>query len=212
MQLTVIMQAMPSRVTLDATLKSLAESDLPLPEILYQPPDRTPIEFFLSVLDAMAAAPTDLVLRLEDDVLVNRHMLHNIATWTAPHDPRFGLGWLFDPGGSTQSVHDHIYQRVGETDRWHSGPLHGALGVLAWRRDIPQIRQYVDEYTTKHGIVFDLALAHAATQMNRFICVHAPSLIEHQPSTSCFAHFTHPVHDTSNGSFRPDYRRAELSQ
>ena len=210
MSLSVVIQAMPGRPALEKTLASLRASDLPDPTILYQPPDRTPVEFFLSVLDWMAQSPAELVLRLEDDVLVNQHSLHNIETWTAPHDAeRFGMGWLFDPGGTTQSVHDKIYQRVGETDRWHCGGLlHGALGTLAWTRDMPEIRQYAAEYLAEHGAVFDLALAHAVMRRGRCICVHAPSLLEHQESTSAFGHFTHPVHDTSNGSFFSSWRRS----
>jgi hypothetical protein len=39
------------------------------------------------------------ILRLEDDVLVNRYLLHNVCSWRSPHvEPKFGLGFLSVPG------------------------------------------------------------------------------------------------------------------
>jgi len=206
--LTVVIQAMPGRPALQKTLASIRESDLPEPTILYQPPDLTPVEFFLSVLDWMAAAPTELVLRLEDDVLVNRHILHNIQTWEAVHDPRFGLGWLYDPGGSTRTVHDVMYHRASE-DRWHSGPLHGAQAVLAWTRDMPTVRRQAGEYTAVHGLVFDVALAAPLPLLGKAVCIHAPSLAEHQFGQSTLGNYQHYIYDTSNGTFDLDWRRSK---
>jgi hypothetical protein len=40
--------------------------------------------------------PADLILRLEDDVIVNRHIIHNCRTWSAVRKPNFALGILFN--------------------------------------------------------------------------------------------------------------------
>lgn len=37
------------------------------------------------------------ILRLEDDIVVNRYILHNIEKWRALHDPYFGVGLFFWP-------------------------------------------------------------------------------------------------------------------
>ena len=37
------------------------------------------------------------MLRLEDDIVVNTSIVHNVATWQALRDPRFGMGTLFRP-------------------------------------------------------------------------------------------------------------------
>lgn len=207
--ITVIVQAVPGRPSWPETRRSIEASDIGARyELALQAPDRTPREHFLALLKRAALAPTPWVLRLEDDVLVNQSIIHNLQTWPAKSDPQLGAGWLFDPGGTTRTVHDRMYGRVG-TDRWHQGELHCCQGVLLPTECLTELAELSARWFDAHPgkLSQDLALSHAVAEMGLAICVHAPPLVEH------LAHHTSTLGNpvmrwhTTEGAFKPDWRR-----
>jgi hypothetical protein len=94
---TVIVQTCPPRRNdAVATLASLRESDIGDGfEVMEHPEGMERCRFFRSVLARMAEATTRYVIRCEDDILVNRHILHNFLSWPALSHPVFGCGWLY---------------------------------------------------------------------------------------------------------------------
>jgi len=52
-------------------------------------------------------------------------------------------------------------------------------------------------------------VSHAIRAVGRRICVHVPSLVEHQFSPSLLGHQHHPRWHTSNGNFMLSWLRAE---
>jgi hypothetical protein len=195
---TVIVQTVPNRgVAWDQSRASIEASDIGTHyECREHPPGTRMMEFFLSVMEECARAPTPWVLRLEDDAICNRFILHNLMTWNAIHDPRFGAGWAFAPGG-----------QIG----WyvHSPRLHGSLGVLFRTSMVPSIltamRRVYARLCDDHGQ--DMVISGAVWELGKHVVIHSPSLIEHPIGQSVLKHETHPVHDTSNGRFDIDYRR-----
>jgi hypothetical protein len=101
--IAVVIHTHPPRLAhLDMIRNSLFESDVQQSEvenfeIAVQPENCTNYEkilFWLMFLNAQARrAP--YVLRLEDDIIVNKHIIHNLCTWSALRDPVFGCGLMF---------------------------------------------------------------------------------------------------------------------
>lgn len=177
--------------------------------VMHRPGD-TVFEHFFHVLDHMASAPTELVVRLEDDVDVNQHFVHNVTTWPKLHDRRFGVGWLFDPAGRGYTIHDRIYQRPPSRDYWMNTELAYSLAVVMWKKDVPAVRASCERWYAKHGgDAQDIALSIAPRTFGKELVVHAPSLVEHllkMPSTLGHGHSRHA---TSCGAFFRDWRRSE---
>lgn len=79
-----------------ATLASLEASDASgRYQVSMQPENTHRDDYYMDTLRAICdRTDTDYMLRLEDDVLVNKFLLHNVSKWSAPAHPRFGAGWL----------------------------------------------------------------------------------------------------------------------
>lgn len=54
-------------------------------------------EHMLKMADLALANNCLWMLRLEDDIVVNKHIVHNVSSWPALNDPFFGIGTLFYP-------------------------------------------------------------------------------------------------------------------
>ena len=173
------------------------------------PAGLTVLEHFRAIMARAVTAESRLVLFLEDDALVNRHIVHNLTTWPDVDDARFGVGWLIHSG----DILDYIYKgRANGRGRWLRRPyLHISAGLLFRTADLPELLTHVYAWQNQRAGTLahtDLAVSHGVWDMGRQICVHAPSLIEHQIQDSKLGNRHHWKHDTSNGTFRREWRRA----
>ena len=164
-----------------------------------QPPEVSPVDHWRAT--HLAPCDTDLLLVLEDDAIVNRHLLHNIQTWRWPYDKDFGAGWLYNPGGYTQK------------DTWYTGPpaWHGTVGVLYPAALMPKLveRAWV---TIQQGEAWDLAMSRAVMLLGKRIRVHFPALVEHQhdvPSVIQKGGNLSSSLRTSRGTFDREWRRPD---
>lgn len=209
---TVVVQGAPGRERAwGRSRTSIERSDIGTEyERLVHPEGLTGMQYFLSVLRRMAEAPTPLVLRLEDDALVNTYIRHNCGTWGAVRDARFGAGWLLTPGGVP--ILDYIYQRHADRSErwWDREHLHASVGVLLRTETIPALVGHIEAHPRPpngRSIGQDMALSSAVYHAGKRIALHSPSLVEHPVGQSSLGHWAHPRHDTSNGTFRPAWRR-----
>lgn len=169
--ITTFIQCVPDRPKWPVTRASIEASDIGTAyQRSLQPPDLTPREHFLRLLRRMADVRTPLVLRLEDDALVNRHILHNVRTWLALDDPRFGAGWLFCPL-------DRPYGGL-----WDRSELHGSVGVVLRTEDIPRLIPRVERWFDEHErrLSQDIALSRAVWLSGKRLFLHRPALVDHQ--------------------------------
>jgi hypothetical protein len=203
----------PGRPGIDKVKASIEASDIGTNyQWRVQPPGMSIEEHMYDCMRAGRDTGADLVLRLEDDVLVNRHILYNLGTWKAPDDPRFGLGWAFDPGGRT-GWRARFRTRL-RADRWEEGLVPFSQAVLMRPGDIEDIivhsRRYFDTIAY-YGGAQDNALTYAVAALGKQVAVHAPSLSEHliEQMPSQFGHRHAKPIASSNGSFDPDWKRGE---
>jgi hypothetical protein len=184
-------------------------------QLCFQPPELTIRQHFVASMQQGAAVGADLVLRLEDDIDVSRHILHNLGTWPLIDDPSFGLGWAFDPGGAGYSTYDRKWRHTPTKSRWETKLIAYSQAVLCWTRDVPELLLHCERWFAEHPkspCEQDLALSNAAIHgLGRRIAVHSPSLVEHRLELSSQLDHAHQgvkaAH--SNGSFFKDWRRGD---
>jgi hypothetical protein len=149
----------------------------------------------------LAPCDTDLILVLEDDAFVNRHLIHNIQTWRWPYDKDFGAGWLYNPGG------------YAGRDTWYTGPpaWHGTVAVLYPTELLPKLVERAWA-TIQTGEAWDLAISRAVMLLGKRIRVHFPALVEHQNDVPSIiqkgGNLTTSLR-TSRGTFDREWRRPE---
>jgi len=211
---TVLVMAAPRRGAVsDRCRASIEASDIGTNYEWHEhPAGVTVLAHYRAVMERARTATTRLVLFLEDDALVNRHIVENVTTWTDVADPRFGVGWLINPGGAAFSIIDYIYGRRHDgRGRWLRRPsLHCSVGLLFRRDDLPELLRHVYSWRDALGGTLphtDIAVSHAIRTMGRRICVHVPSLVEHQFSPSLLGHHHHPRRHTSDGNFTLGWMR-----
>lgn len=167
------------------------------------------------------------ILRLEDDIIVNRHIRHNVLTWPALRDPDFGLGTVFwmdywdkDPEIFKTSEHS------GEDYR-DTPDVEGAQGQVLKTTMVPDLieaskQAIIDRGFPKH-VSFDWSLSRGAHQLGLQIqersgvpfrtFVHYPSLVnitEASRTTTLSENATPQqwdAHYWANNSFSADWKR-----
>lgn len=130
------------------------------------------------------------ILRLEDDVLVNRHILHNLCTWSAPHNKLFGLGTLFVPDYWLKRP--ELFQTIDGAAIRKVKDVEGAQGQLVATdlvaellAGVPRARQERGLCQDKHPPSFDWSLSRSAWYLGRRVFVHMPALVDlHEESRS----------------------------
>lgn len=214
MRISVVVQSVEGRTVWERMRNAVEATDIGTNyERMVHPAGMRIDTFFLSTLERLAQADTELVLRFEDDVVfLNDHIAYNAITWPALNDPRFGVGWLLASGGATASFVDrYIYGQYGQ-DVWSTEFTHCSSACLFWRKDLPAIIEGCREWFEKNPGCerqLDRALCAAVVRMQREICLHAPSLVDHDASVeSTLGHgMTHSVLHTACGTFRKEWRR-----
>lgn len=175
-------------------------------QVMVHPPGQSVVEHFFGVLAAMRDAKTDLVLRLEDDAVLNRHLRHNLTTWPAIHRPDFGAGWAMSP---PLSVLDWIYRkRVHNPARKRLIPI--CVAVMFWRRDMDWVIAGCERwFAERGGNAMDFAMSAAVHDRGRRNYLHDPCVADHRilGVASTLAH-PHKSSSTAAGAYSPTWRRA----
>jgi hypothetical protein len=181
MEIAYFVQRVEGRPEWETSKKHLDASDIPSYTEIVQLPGDTVRETFVRTLQAMEDSGADLCVRFEDDLDgVNKRFDYNLRRWGALTDHRFGIGWLFVPGGSS-------YTLRGRTT-WRQSPIHCSLAIAIKKKDLPEIRKYVDQFMETRPSQ-DMSLSYAViTKMDRQIAIHNPSLVEHSAGESIMGH------------------------
>lgn len=117
------------RGAIDETLESVRRSDVGNAFELREGP--TLADCGIAALNAWMreeirriARRHDWVLRLEDDVVVNRHVLSNVRSWRALRDPLFAYGTLF-----YQQMHERRFESTfwGTVSNRHENGTQGVV-------------------------------------------------------------------------------------
>jgi hypothetical protein len=176
--------------------------------VLVHPQGQRLRAFFLDVLRTMASSSAEYVVRLEDDVVVNKHLIPNLLSWGALSEPNFGCGWLFVPDGVLRDG-----QRLGHSPRgWpfrKNRLLHCAQGVVLPTRIVGELVPLVERFlrTAPGSAQQDLSLSAAVWDSRRRVYLHDPPLVEHRIQTPSTLGHQATVSRTTGGRFQADWRR-----
>lgn len=149
-------------------------------------------DHFLGVLREMQDATTEYVVRFEDDCVgINKHIKHNLLTWPALKAGNFGAGWGYRPGNI-----------AGSHDRWWYGAVPGSLCTLFKTEDMPKIL----DFCARANLPQDFGMSEAVAAFGREVCIHGPSLVQHEMSVkSAFGHVHGP--DSTSRCYDPIWKR-----
>lgn len=202
-ELVVAIQSVRGRRTaLSSTLASLRASDVPtdvapplgshLHVVIQDEPIGHEAKFrTLSRLFSVARDGSDTgllrpvqnrtwLLRLEDDIIVNRHIFANLSHWGAVNEPDFGAGWLWH-SRLLQLRRDNC-RRTADGFTYRDTPATvGSLGVLI-RIDL--LTDAFIEDVTSIGMseakgAQDKAISMALHKRGKYVYLHEPPLVEH---------------------------------
>ncbi len=198
----VVVFAAPGRTVAHArTFSSIEASDIGTTYKVSMHPEGLPRnQHWRQTHELAARAESEFVLVLEDDVLVNRHILENLAGWRWKHHKDFGAGWVYKPGGY-----------CGKVDTWYRGtrPWSMTPGVLYRTADLPRLIEIaMVQMDGPAKMVWDCAVAWAASDGGKRLRSHAPSLVEHQNNVpSVLGNPNTTMIRTSRGTFDETWRR-----
>lgn len=206
MKVSVYIQTIPKRIHLAERLeRKLAASDVDSFETLIQHPEHNAWDHFFRVLEHMAASDADLVIRLEDDAIINPYLKFNCEHWPAIQRAGFGVGWLYSSPGS---YHDYIYRRRCRP-LCNKRRLDGTVGNLFRRSDLPWIIEHARAWAHKYpaGYAYDFCLSEIMYNTQRELWLHDPPIVEHDLSQRSSMGHVVTARCCTMGAFNPSYRR-----
>jgi len=174
-------------------------------QVCVHPPGMPRREHWRRTHELAAQAASDFVLVLEDDCLVNRHILYNCRTWKWKHNPLYAAGWLYSPGGM-----------YAGRDVWYNKGMewYGTVGVLYRRSVLPRlVARAMAQMQEQESNTWDCAISRAILGGGLRLRVHGPPLVEHiidVPSALNHAH--NYWFGTTRGNFREHWRRPPGSE
>jgi hypothetical protein len=227
-EVSVFVQSCPARrENRRGTLESLRKSDVGDGFTLLEHPDGIPkCEFFEQVLGQMVDCHCEYVMRVEDDALVNRHILHNFLSWPALSDALFGAGWLYV---SEAAFRDPWRTRTSHGQRYRSTEvMYGALCAAMPRSSAGAALKTLRAWKQEYGCAIDTcecdrrnkkarpktfgqdaALSRSVWSLGKRVFFHEPALAENRmlPSTHGLRTTGHPSHWRAGKLFNPEWRR-----
>jgi len=174
------------------TLRSLDASDAKgMYKIKRQPPGVDRDDFYMTTLREMCSDETvEWMLRIEDDAVVSKHIVHNVCCWSATQHELFGAGWL---SVTSEMVRDasHVASHGGFLTReFPEAHFAGGVlmrtsflaGVLPLVRRRLSLGEYRDSTPTEvrnvpRRFAPGCALSNAVWNSGRRVFFHSPSIV-----------------------------------
>jgi len=180
-------------LTRHVALDSIRDSDVGDDFVLVRDPERRKSvreimqwwrESMLAMRELALSEGKTFIVRLEDDILVNRHLRHNVASWPALKDPRFGMGSLFVPNYFQQRP-DMLIKSHPSGEYFRNIPeMEGAQGQV-FRTDLiaSQLDRigmaYIEKgYPLEAEVDFDVGITCATWLCGRRTFLHFPGLVD----------------------------------
>ena len=169
--------------TRQATLASLSASDWPdLPLQILVDPEKTRDRIericrqILHSLQQFLDHSAEYLLLLEDDLIFNRHLRHNLERWRSYRSREITLAGLYNPG-----LREIAFDVAGHAVAVAPQSAYGCQALLLSR---PCVEHAVAGWHTQNSAA-DLRLVFLAAQLGRPLFYHSPSLVQHRqvPST-----------------------------
>lgn len=191
MNITAVMISCRSRAELRAaTLANLAATDWPqdrmplvrIDDSLAERPQQRQEENSQAALQLALDTTADWILFLEDDLIFNRHLWHNLSAWQPFVESRMGFASLYNPNIAELSRDDERNFFVANPEAVYGSQAFlisrdCARFILAHWQDVPGMQ--------------DIKCSRLAAQFGTDIYYHAPSLVQHTGQVSAWGGHYH---------------------
>jgi len=185
--------------TRKATLASLAASDwpdLPLRILVDHETVSDRVQRMLRqcrhALQKFLDHSAEYLLLLEDDLIFNRHLRHNLERWRPYHQRQLTLASLYNPG-----FREIAFDVAGHAVAVAPDSAFGSQALLLARPAVEHVLAGWDKLKDP----IDVRLLCLAAQLGRPVYYHAPSLVQHRPVPSTWGGIAHLAPD-----FDPDWQ------
>jgi hypothetical protein len=188
------------RGQIDATLGSLAHSDLREYVVEEHPTRRVAMEFWWEAMLRAYDSEKPFIVRLEDDIVVAPKILEALCAWRPLTLPKLGVGLLaISPFGEGMIV-EEIGWNAWESKMQLSCP---AMAQVFPRRNLERIMMRVKSLRANYWrhsepplIDFDVAVSRACEELGLSIYVHKPFLVAPTKLHDASTHVLKPGHVT----------------
>jgi hypothetical protein len=169
----------PGRASLLAqTLRDLHRTDWVAPVCVYQdlavaqPVENRVVAAARGLLEHAVGCGAQFILFLEDDLRFNRHLAHNLSTWSPLHDVTstdFFVASLYDPG-----IRALEYCRSDDYFLADPGCAYGSQALVM---SVPSVRDILEHWDEENGF-HDFRLFRLGARRCP-IHYHVPPLVQH---------------------------------
>lgn len=171
---------------LERTLASLDASDLAGKYELLTCPTGNNVacnQWWCDTLVRLATEPVNgvvplILVRLEDDIVVNEHIDHNVRAWSAYREDDFGMGLLFN-WDNQWPPHSKNWTKRGNLRRKDQN-LCCAQGQVFLSSHVPALVRKIPDSArsgVKDELIFDWVATRACRFAGRYVYSHLPSLV-----------------------------------
>lgn len=203
----------------DSTLSSIAASDIPEVSVWTHDPNEVKFKFWLISKLLLAASKADYFVRFEDDIEVNKHIHHNIQTWSALDEPDFGMGLLYvnrslvDPRGWNALARSPKGE-LKRTSRWAEGGQAQIFKsslmkdiLIHFGKDVDKLRY--PGCDDPDYCIPDFSVSTGVYEIGKSVYLHTPSLVQHHGKVSAFSPGETAKEEISSRNFDPNWKRVE---
>lgn len=201
------------------TILSLRNSDIPSFEVWMHDPAEQKFKDWLIEKLLLAASKAEFFVRFEDDIEVNKNIMHNISTWSALDEPDFGMGLLYvnksiiDPRGwhmLARSPKGELKRRY----RW----TEGAQAQIFKSSLMPAILENFNKEIETMGhqccldpdyCIPDFSVSTGVYELGKSVYIHSPSLVQHNGIVSAFSNGQTAKDPILARNYDPDWKRPE---
>jgi len=175
------------------TVADLANTDWgDLPLAVLEDPDTNAdrrgriVQQGLRALTRFLSGTADYLLLLEDDLLFNRHLRHNLEHWRLLRTRRLTLAGLYNPG-----LHELAFDLPGHAIVADPFAAYGSQALLMSRA----AAEHAVQHWTRHGSPLDHRLLRSAAELDCPLYYHSPSLVQHRIARSTWGGHPHQAVD-----------------
>ena len=154
--------------------------------VLGPPPEEAMLSNSRLALEKGAINGTEFVLFLEDDLLFNRYLIHNLSTWEPVVQGKITVASLYDPG-----VFSVYRDPKGRFFVAHPLQIYGSQAFLITSSTIHFVLMHWDEV---QGLQ-DIRISRLAARLQLPIYYHIPSLVQHIGRRSTWGGRSHRAHN-----------------
>jgi hypothetical protein len=161
-------------------------------------PEERQTETARNALEGAARSGAEYILFLEDDLIFNRHILHNLLSWGPLIRREIALASLYNPGVPALAW--------GATENFTLALNEHCFGSQAFLISRDAVRHILNRWHTVEGMQ-DIKISRLAAQIQSPMYYHTPSLAQHVGKRSVWGGGFHQARD-----FDPEWKREVLKE